>query len=39
MNIKEEKIQEKVAQIKQRQDDAVISAVQDYEDLKKQRDK
>lgn len=39
MNIKEEKIQEKVAQIKQRQDDAVVSAVQDYEDLKKQRDK
>lgn len=39
MNIKEEKIQEKVAQIKQRQDDAVVSAVQDYENLKKQRDK
>jgi hypothetical protein len=39
MNIKEEKIKEKVAQIKQRQDDAVVSAVQDYENLKKQRDK
>lgn len=39
MDIKDEKIQEKVAQIKQRQDDAVISAVQEYEDMKKQRDK
>ena len=38
MSIKEEKIQEKVAQIKQRQDEAVISAVKDYEDMKKERE-
>ena len=37
MEIKDEKIQEKVAQIKQRQDEAVVSAVQEYEDMKKVR--
>jgi hypothetical protein len=39
MSIKEDKLREKVAQIKQRQDEAVISAVQDYEDMKKARGK
>ena len=39
MKIKDDKIQEKVAQIKQRQDEAVISAVQEYEEMKKDRDK
>jgi len=38
MKIKEEKIKEKVAQIKQRQDEAVISAVKEYEEMKKERD-
>lgn len=37
MKIKEDKIKEKVAQIKQRQDEEVISAVQEYEDMKKER--
>lgn len=37
MSIKEEKLKEKVAQIRQRQDEAVISAVQEYEDMKKAR--
>lgn len=34
LNIKEEKIVEKVKEIKIRQDEAVLSAVKDYEDLK-----
>jgi Fe-S-cluster containining protein len=38
MSIKEDKLREKVAQIKQRQDEAVISAVKDYEDMKKERE-
>ncbi|MBT8345309.1 MAG: YkgJ family cysteine cluster protein [Desulfofustis sp.] len=37
MNIKEEKIKEKVEQIKQRQDEAVTSAVEEYEEMKKER--
>ena len=37
IKIKDEKIKEKVAQIKQRQDEAVLSAVQDYEEMKKGR--
>ena len=39
MSIKEDKLREKVAQIKQRQDEAVISAVKDYEDMKKERER
>ncbi|MGA7279836.1 MAG: YkgJ family cysteine cluster protein [Desulfocapsaceae bacterium] len=38
MSIKEDKLREKVAQIKQRQDEAVISAVKDYEEMKKERE-
>jgi predicted class III extradiol MEMO1 family dioxygenase len=34
MNIKEEKIQAKVAQMKERQDEAVLQSVKDYEELK-----
>ena len=35
LKINEDKVQEKVKEIKQRQDDAVISAVEEYEELKK----
>jgi Fe-S-cluster containining protein len=38
MTINEEKIKEKVEEIKDRQDEAVISAVKDYEDMKKARE-
>ena len=34
MNIKEEKIKAKIAQIKERQDEAVKQSVKDYEELK-----
>mgnify|MGYP001301564302 CR=1 FL=1 len=34
LKIREDKIQQKVKEMKERQDDAVISAVKDYEDLK-----
>ena len=37
MKIRDEKIKEKVSQIKQRQDEAVLSAVHDYEEMKKGR--
>ena len=37
MNIKEEKIQAKVEEIKQRQDEAVTSAVEEYEEMKRER--
>lgn len=39
MTIKEDKLKEKVAQLKKRQDEAVVSAVEDYEEMKKQREK
>jgi len=39
MQMKEDKIKEKVAQIKDRQDEAVLSAVRDYEEMKKERAK
>ena len=39
MQMKEDKIKEKVAQIKERQDEAVLSAVRDYEEMKKERAK
>ena len=39
MTIKEAKLKEKVAQLKRRQNEAVISAVQEYEEMKKQRKK
>ncbi len=38
LHINEEKIREKVGEIKARQDEAVISAVKDYEDMKKARE-
>jgi hypothetical protein len=34
LSIKEEKIKAKVAQIKERQDEAVLQSVKDYEELK-----
>jgi hypothetical protein len=34
LKVKDQKIKEKVQEIKERQDDAVLSAVKDYEDLK-----
>lgn len=37
LHINEEKIREKVGEIKARQDEAVISAVKDYEEMKKAR--
>ena len=37
MNIKAEKVKAKVEQIKQRQDEAVTSAVEEYEEMKKER--
>jgi len=39
LNIKEEKIQEKVARMKQEQDESVRQSVKEYEDLKAQREK
>ncbi len=39
MQMKEDKIKEKVVQIKERQDEAVLSAVRDYEEMKKERAK
>jgi Fe-S-cluster containining protein len=39
MKIKEERIKEKVEQIKSRQDEAVLEAVRDYEEMKKERAK
>jgi len=39
MTIREDKIKEKVELLKKRQDDAVTSAVEDYEKMKKQRAK
>ncbi len=37
MKIKEEKIKQKIVEIKARQDDSVRQAVQEYEDMKKER--
>lgn len=39
MKIKEEKIKEKVEEIKARQDTAVVDAVKEYEEMKKEREK
>lgn len=39
MKIKEDRIQEKVEEIKARQDEAVLDAVKDYEEMKKERAK
>ena len=36
LKLNEEKVKEKVKEIKARQDDAVISAVEEYEELKKE---
>jgi len=38
LKLNEEKVKEKVKEIKERQDDAVISAVEEYEELKKELD-
>ena len=38
LNIKEEKVKAKIKKMKEQQDDAVISAVKDYEDLKEHLD-
>ena len=37
MKIREDKIREKIVEIKARQDEAVISALKEYEELKKDR--
>jgi hypothetical protein len=37
MTIREEKIREKVVAIKARQDESILKAVEEYEELKKQR--
>jgi predicted class III extradiol MEMO1 family dioxygenase len=38
MKIREDKIQAKVVEIKQRQDESVLESVQDYEKIKQQRE-
>lgn len=38
MTIREEKIREKVVEIKARQDEAVVKAVEEYEEMKKERE-
>jgi hypothetical protein len=38
MKIREDKIQAKVVDIKQRQDESVLESVQDYEKIKQQRE-